>query len=266
MGNTVPCLPAASSCLLAFALLAFGSHALATDPEIMVHENDIAERGEIVATLHANYTARGSRQTGDTTWPSDKLTNLMAEFATGLAPQWEIGLHLPVMRAGINSESSTAGSWGSSGIMLRIKHIDEWEDGVFLGFNVEYDVYAQRYATDNRSIELRGIVGLDAENYRLTLNPTLMWGLGSRVEEHAPNFALSGKALYKWNGQWGFGAEFYSNWGPTNDLLPGNGDRLAYLIGEWSPDDIQSVHFGIGRGFRNTPEREIFKLVWTSRF
>jgi hypothetical protein len=261
------CLSAISGIPLACLLfaLAIGNAAHATDPEIMVHENDIAERGEIVATLHANYTARGSRQTGDTTWPSDKLTNLMAEFATGLAPQWEIGLHLPIMRAGVTSESSTAGSWGSSGVMLRIKHIDEWENGFFLGFNAEYDVYAQRYATDNRSIELRGIVGLDTENYRLTLNPALMWGLGSRVEEHAPYFAVSGKALYKLNPQWGFGAEFYSNWGAANNLLPGDGDRLAYLIGEWLPDDIQSVHFGIGRGFRNTSDWEIFKLVWTSR-
>jgi hypothetical protein len=93
-----------------------------------------------------------------------------------------------------------------------------------------------------------------------------MWGFGSLVVEHAPNFALSGKALYKLNPQWGFGAEFYSNWGAANNLLPGDGDRLAYLIGEWSPDDYQSLHFGIGRGFGKTPEREIFKLVWTSRF
>lgn len=254
----------ASACML--ALLAFAGNALATDPEIMVHENDIAERGELVATLHANYTARGSRQSGDTTWPSDKLTNLMAEFATGIAPTWEVGIHLPIMRAGVNSESSTAGSWGSSGVMLRLKHIQEWENGLFLGFNAEYDVYAQRYATDNRSIELRGILGLDAEHYRLTLNPALMWGLGSRVDEHAPNFSLSGKALYKYTGQWGFGAELYSNWGATNNLLPGDGDRLAYLIGEWSPDERHSLHFGIGKGLKNTPEREIIKLVWTSCF
>lgn len=262
----MPIRSATNAGLLALGLLAFGGHAMATDPEIMVHENDIAERGEIVATLHANYTARGNRQTGDSIWPSDKLTNLMAEFSTGLAPRWEVGLHLPIMRAGVTSESSTAGSWGSSGVMLRLKHIEEWENGAFLGFNAEYDVYAQRYATDNRSIELRGIVGIDAKNYRLTLNPSLMWGLGSRVEEHAPNFALSGKALYKCNEQWGAGAEFYSNWGATNNLLPGDGDRLAYLIGEWAPNDIQSLHFGIGRGFKNTPERNIFKLVWTSSF
>lgn len=266
----MPTRPAATPCLKAvacmFVLLAGAGDAFATDPEIMVHENDIAERGEVVATLHANYTVNGSRQSGDTTWPSDKLTNLMAEFATGLWPGWEIGLHLPVMRAGVSSESSTAGSWGSSGVMLRLKHIHAWDNGLFAGFNSEYDVYAQRYATDNRSIELRGILGLDAERYRLTVNPTLMWGLGSRVVEHAPNFALSGKALYKYNTQWSIGAEIYSNWGAANNLLPGDGDRLAYLIGEWSPDDIQSLHFGIGKGFKNTPEREIVKLVWTTRF
>lgn len=37
----MPTRPAASSCLPAFALLAFGGHPLVTDPEIMEHENDI---------------------------------------------------------------------------------------------------------------------------------------------------------------------------------------------------------------------------------
>jgi 3',5'-cyclic AMP phosphodiesterase CpdA len=29
------------------------------DPEIMVHEGDLADRGELVATLHANTTLKG---------------------------------------------------------------------------------------------------------------------------------------------------------------------------------------------------------------
>ena len=252
------------ACALGLGSLAFA--ATATDPEIMVHENDLAERGEVVAKLHANYTFRGSKETGNTTWPSDKLTNLMAEFATGLGPGWEAGIHLPIMRAGINSESSSAGGWGSSGVMLRIKHISAWESGLFLGFNAEYDVYAQRFAYDNRSIEFRGIVGIDTEDYRLTLNPALMWGIGSRVADHAPSFTLSGKALYKCDERWGIGAEVYSNWGAANNMLPGDGDRLAYAVAEWTPDDTQSLHFGIGRGFKNTPEREIVKLVWSTHF
>jgi hypothetical protein len=53
----VPIRPAAtlgilsSACML--ALLAFAGNVLATDPEIMVHENDIAERGEPEFQEHA---------------------------------------------------------------------------------------------------------------------------------------------------------------------------------------------------------------------
>ncbi len=250
----------------AIILLAITQNVRATDPEIMVHEGDLAERGEVVATIHANYTFRGSRESGDSTWPSDKLTNLMAEFATGLAPGWEIGLHLPIMRAGINSDTSTAGAWGSSGAMGRLKYIHEFENGVFLGFNGEFAVFAQRFAVDNRGIEMRGIAGYDAERYRLTINPVLCWGLGSRVEDHAPEFALSGKALYKHTERMGFGVEFYSNWGAANNLLPGDGDRIAYLVGEFALGDNQGLHIGFGKGFKDTPEREVAKIVWSISF
>jgi len=38
----------------AIILLAITQNVRATDPEIMVHEGDLAERGEVVATIHAN--------------------------------------------------------------------------------------------------------------------------------------------------------------------------------------------------------------------
>jgi hypothetical protein len=100
--------------------MAGASHA---DPEIMVHEGDLAERGELVATLHGNYTPKGDRQRDDGTWPTHRLSSLMAEFATGLAPGWEAGIHLPFMRAGIDSDTSQRGDWGASAVMFRLKHI-----------------------------------------------------------------------------------------------------------------------------------------------
>lgn len=106
--------------------MAGASHA---DPEIMVHEGDLAERGELVATLHGNYTPKGDRQRDDGTWPTHRLSSLMAEFATGLAPGWEAGIHLPFMRAGIDSDTSQRGDWGASAVMFRLKHIRRQESG-----------------------------------------------------------------------------------------------------------------------------------------
>lgn len=78
--------------ICSFGFFASVAHA---DPEIMVHEADLADRGEVVATLHANHTLRGSKIGNDGAWPVHRLTYLMAEFATGLAPGWEAGVHLP---------------------------------------------------------------------------------------------------------------------------------------------------------------------------
>ena len=95
--------------------LCFSSSALATDPEIMLHENDVADKGHVTAALHANQTTLGRKVSGDDTWPAHQQTNLMAEFATGLAPGWEIGVHLPIRRTGIDSPSGHEGAWSSSG-------------------------------------------------------------------------------------------------------------------------------------------------------
>lgn len=235
------------------------------DPEIMIHEGDLAERGEAVATLHANYTPRGDRARGDGTWPTHRLASLMAEFATGIAPGWEVGVHLPFMRAGVDSETSRRGDWGASAIMFRIKHVQQAENGLFWGFNAEYDINAKRYVADPRSIEFRGIVGFDAEHFRLTANPHLIWGFGRSDASHAPDFNVDWKALHKLNKQFAWGAELYTDWGKANDLRPGGGDRTLYLIAQ-TETSLGSLHLGLGRGFKETPERVIVKVVWATAF
>lgn len=235
------------------------------DPEIMVHEDDLAERGELVATLHGNYTPKGDRSRDDGTWPTHRLASLMAEFATGLAPGWEAGIHLPFMRAGIDSDTSRRGDTGVSAVMFRLKHIRKQGNGLFYGFNAEYDINAKRYVADPRSIEFRGIVGYDAEHFRLTANPHLVWGFGRSDTSHAPDFNIDWKALHKLSTDLAWGAEFYTDWGKAGHLHPGQGDRTLYLVAEVETA-LGGVHLGIGRGYKETPERTILKLVWLSSF
>lgn len=240
--------------------------AWATDPEIMVHEPDLAERGEIVATLHANYTTRGNRETDDYTWPSHRELNLMAEFATGLAPGWEVGIHLPVRRAGVDSPSSSAGDWGATAVMFRLKHITEHESGFFYGFNAEYDYFARRFDTASRGIEFRGIVGYDHERFRLTFNPTFAWGFGRDAENNKADFGLDAKFLYKASDKLAYGVETYSDWGRYDHLRPGNGGRVIYLVSEFEVAKDHALHVGIGKGYRDAAERTVLKAVWATSF
>ncbi len=46
---------------------------------------------------------------------------------------------------------------------------------------------------------------------------------------------------------------------------PGQGDRTLYLVSE-AETALGSVHLGIGRGYKETPERTIVKLVWSNSF
>ena len=234
------------------------------DPEIMVHEADLAGRGELVATLHANTTLKGRRTADERVWPVHRLTYLMAEFATGLGPGWEAGLHLPVMRSGVDGPNSNNGAWGGSAIMFRLKHIrdaGQW----FYGFNAEYDINASRYVSEPRSAEFRGIVGYDAERFRLTANPHLIWGWGRSGAERSPDLNLDLKALRKAGERLAWGVEAYTDGGRVNRLRPGAGDRTVYLVTEFETA-LGALHLGIGQGFKETPERYLLKGVWSTRF
>lgn len=249
---------------LAIALATLMPSIALADPEIMIHEQDLAERGEVAVTMHANHTFRGDRSAVDGAWPSHRNTFVMAEFATGLAPGWEVGVHIPFQRAAIDSSVGNAGAWGSSGVMFRLKHITQQESGFFYGFNAEYDMLAKRFTPQTRGAEMRGIVGFDAEQYRVTLNPHLMLGWGNG-QERTLNFNIDMKALHKLRPDFAWGAELYTDWGETNHLRPGEGDRTVYLVGEFDTR-IGDLHLGIGRGFKETPERLNFKVVWSDKF
>ncbi|SDI39723.1 hypothetical protein SAMN05660652_03345 [Propionivibrio dicarboxylicus] len=251
--------------LAALALMASGV-AMATDPEIMLHENDTAEKGELVASLHSNYTVRGIKATDDGTWPEQRQTNLMAEFATGLGPGWEVGIHLPIRRAGIDSESSRSGAWGASGVMLRIKHVTKLENGFFYGFNNEYDTFARRFDSAPRGLEFRGIVGRETDNYRMTLNPVLARGLGGDEESSKYEFRLDAKVVRKISESMALGMETYTRWGKLGDLHPGSRDRVFYLVGEFELPGESSLHVGIGHGDRDAPEKAVIKAVWSTAF
>lgn len=243
-------------------VLALATGVVRADPEIMVHEGDVAERGETVFSLHGNHTWRGRRQSDDDTWPTHRLSYLMAEIATGLAPGWEAGVHLPVMRGGVDGAGADNGAWGMSAVMFRLKHIRAFGDGGFVGFNAEYDINASRYVRDARGAEFRGIVGFDAERWRITANPHLMWGWGRADSPRSPALNLDLKALYKWSERLAWGVEAYTDGGRLDRLRPGEGDRTIYLVTEVATR-AGSVHLGVGQGFRDTPERYLLKGVWS---
>ena len=250
----------------ALATVMLSASALATDPEIMLHENDTAERGELVTSLHSNYTIRGIKDTGDSTWPDHRQTNIMAEFATGLGPGWEVGIHLPIRRAGIDSDSSRSGAWGTSGVMLRLKHVTKFENGYFIGFNNEYDTFARRFDTSPRGLEFRGIVGRETDNYRITFNPVLSRGLGGDAESRKYDFELDAKVVRKFGDAMALGMEAYTRWGKLGDLHPGSKDRIVYLVGEFEMPADSSLHVGIGQGGRDSPEKTVVKAVWSTTF
>jgi hypothetical protein len=234
------------------------------DPEIMVHQYDVASRGAIVSSLHVNYMANGHRESQDAAWPLDNLGSLMAEFATGLAHNWEVGIHLASMRAGRDSENSQSGHWGSSALIFRLKYAQLMESGFFFGGNVEYGLNARRYVPDGRTAELRGIFGFECDSLKLTINPLLVTPLSSGADS-AVDFNLDFKALHKLRKGFAWGGELYTDWGELSSLNPGAGDRIIYLVGEFDAAD-HSLHLGIGRGFKETPENFVLKAVWSRSF
>jgi hypothetical protein len=233
------------------------------EAEIWVHDNELSKQGKVDFTLHANHRYKGARDVEDGVWPAHHQSFLMAEFATGLTPNWELGLHLPFVRNGIDHETAKKGDWGATGAILRLKTIREHESGFFYGFNAEYGVNAKRVSTARHSSEFRGIVGYEQEHYKLVANPTLVWDWGEAAKR--PDLNVDFKALHKINEHQAWGIESYTSWGRYNHLKVADGERVIFLVGEFklTHDWLQ---LGIGQGYKHAPEQKVVKMMWHTEF
>lgn len=241
--------------LMAISGLSFWSMATmaSTDDEIQVYNNAINAPGKFGLEIHSNFVVDGTRvpaYLGDA--PSNGSFRETSEFSYGLSEKWEIGAYLPLLAQG--------GITRLEGGKLRLKYLQQKEDGFYYGFNTEVGHTTKRTSEQPWNQELRPIVGYHGEAWRVAFNPVLSWSLVGR-DAFLPSFDPMLKIGHVVSDNVMLGVEHFAALGMVNkiDSLNNQGQN-TYLVVDATVANV-NVNFGAGYGWTQDSDRWTVKLI-----
>ncbi len=239
--------------LLLIIILLSPKKALAgTDDEIQVYNNSINLPGMFGLEIHSNYVIDGTNipaYQGDA--PSNGSFRETSEFSYGLTKNWEIGGYLPLLSKG--------GITRLEGGKLRLKYLQQDDDGFYYGFNTEVGHTTKRSNEQPWNQELRPIIGFHGEDWRIAFNPVLSWSIVGR-DAFIPSFEPMLKIGHVVSDNLVLGIEHFAGFGMINKVesLKNQGHN-TYLVLDTTVANI-NVNVGIGYGWTESSDQ------WTAKF
>jgi hypothetical protein len=211
----------------AAASLSAACTALAAPPnEIKVFTDELASYREHTLETHVNKARRGPLQ-------------LMPEYSYGIWRNWEVSLQLPL--------AFTSGSANAEGYRAELQYVapHDGEHGFYWGINFEL---ARSF------LEIIPIVGLRVDRWHLAVNPGIERARSG--QGHATTGTPAAKIAYRTFERNYFGLECYVEAGQS---------RTLYLAwdGKLGKSDI---NLGVGRGFTETSDRWVAKMIYEFAF
>jgi hypothetical protein len=236
--------------------------AAAAPDEIVVFTDEFEKTGEIGVDLHFNYAAKASRVPG---FPGEQAPHhvfrFMPEVVWGLAPTWNLGLHIPM------SHDFTNGANTVDGIKIRLHNLHTRENvsggTMFWGANYEVSSYRRRISEMNAAFEVRGILGWRSDDWMVAINPILIKPFfavpGQRNDIELDVF---GKVMRTVRSDFAVGLEHYSNLGRIKnpDFGPLSG-QTTYLVAEYTTKSGMEIHAGVGQGWTSPVDTRVYKVL-----
>lgn len=230
--------------------------------EIQVYTNDIQTPGRFGLELHLNRTLKGERDAPAS--PFNGSWNLTPEISFGLTPTFDIGLYLPMAL-----DTDHHGRF--SGPKLRLKWLPvrgqgEEALGAFLGANLELARTNRSFDDLQWETELRGLMGIQLEDWLLAVNPVFTWPLSDGQGRGTPDFATAWKAAYtRWKTA-APGLELYLDHGQLNgvELTRERSQRLFATLDVAHGPLMFNV--GLGRGLTPSAEQWTLKFIFEFSF
>jgi hypothetical protein len=224
-----------------------------TEDEIQVYNNSINAPGKFGLEIHSNFVVKGTQvpaYQGDA--PSNGSFRETSEFSYGLNEQWELGCYLPVLSQG--------GITRPEGGKLRVKYLQQKDNGFYYGVNTEIGRTTKRTSEQPWNQELRPIIGYHGEDWRIAFNPVLSWSLvGSNA--FLPSFGPMIKIGHVVSNNVVLGVEHFAAVGMINkfDSLKNQGQN-TYLVVDTTVANV-NVNFGAGYGWTQEADRWTVKLI-----
>lgn len=228
------------------------AHAALPD-EIQVYTDEINRPGKWGLELHANITPSGNKVPA---YPGEITTNhglrVTPEISCGIADDWEAGLYVPAVR-------SASGGYYMAGARARMKWMPVKGPGGFAGANLELYRVDPRFSDVNAGAELRFIGGYEGENWLLSVNPVLNWGLVKSAG--GADGSLGVKLTRKASNRFSLGAEYYSDFGKVNAIQPySRQSNTLYAVMDYEGRPF-NFNLGIGRGLTRSADSWTVKSI-----
>ncbi|MGZ5006606.1 MAG: hypothetical protein ACXV8W_01735 [Methylobacter sp.] len=227
--------------------------AASSDDEIQVYNNAINAPGQFGLEIHTNYVAQGTLDPGyDGDAPSQGSFRETSEFSYGLNDNWELGAYLPVLSQG-NITRLEGGK-------LRVKYLQQEDNGFYYGFNTEIGHTTKRSNEQPWNQELRPIVGYHGEDWRVAFNPVLGWSLVGR-DKFLPTFSPMLKVGRVVMDNLVLGVEHYTDLGMVHrvESLQHQGQN-TYLVLDTTVANV-NVNFGAGYGWTQDADGWTIKMI-----
>jgi len=245
----------------ALLIASLGGLALAGPPladaapsEIKVFTDELASYAEHTLETHVNKASSAGPRVENRRTP----LQVMPEYSYGVWHNWELSLQLP---AAVSREGGRL-----QGYRAEIQYVgphDE-DEGFYWGVNFELGRVELQGESAFWNLEAIPILGYRVDRWHLVANPGIDKAVSGSAR--ATNFQPASKVAYRAFEKNYFGFEYYVDAGPlAHRLSRSDQGRVLYLAwdGKMGKSDINA---GIGRGFTDSSDRWVLKMIYELSF
>ncbi len=230
--------------------------------EIQVYGSETIPRGITMVELHNNFTAKGSKKTGDGTLPTNHAWHETIEITHGFNDWFETGFY-------IFTSARNGSGWDFVGthIRPRFRVPTKWHWPVGVSLSQEIGYQRRKFSEDTWTWEIRPIIDKEIKRWYLSFNPTFeraLKGPGTkRGFEFAPNFKIAYSLTKKIEG----GVEYYGALGPISHFEPKREQQHQIFPAiDLNLSPKWEFNFGVGIGLTGTTDHLILKMIIGRRF
>ncbi len=243
--------------ILCFFVINYFSSLAQDNYEIQVYPSETISKKSTMFELHSNMAFDGFRKSENNTVPTNTMQRETIEITHGINDWFEIGFYL-FNAIGDNKRTGFVGSH----IRPRVKIPDAWHLPVGLSLGGEFGYQNKSYATDDLTLEIRGIIDKKWKKWYWAFNAAFDKSLSGINKNKEFEFAPSLKGSYNINEKIALGLEYYNSAGSLTHFYSYEQQQhllFAAIDLDWSPK--WEFNAGYGIGFTSATENKIIKVI-----
>jgi len=225
--------------------------------EIQVYGSETVEKGHTMLELHSNFTFDGSKTNNDGELPTNHVFHETIEITHGWTSWFETGFYF-FNTIGDGGRTAYVGSH----IRPRIAAPESWKWPVGVSLSAEFGFQKAAYSANTSTLEIRPIIDKKLGKLYIALNPVLDQSFAGPDANRGMIFSPNAKASYDFTKMFTLGLEYYGSTGPFFKYDPYQQQQHQLFIAtDLNFDPKWEFNAGYGRGFTNSTDKSIFKII-----